>query len=167
LNSVPKGVSERRVILDLSWPAGSSVNDGISSKQFLGAEFDLVYPTVDDIASLIIGSNCLLFKRDLKRAYRQFPIDPGDYHFLGYLWRKKNIIATSFKEKSTVVSIENICATPQLPLMSETFVISGNLADRRDKNKLNTAYMWLTYILKIHFSQSYSRSSERKQLCIH
>ena len=26
------------------------------------------------------------FKRDLKRAYRQFPIDPFDYPLLGYQW---------------------------------------------------------------------------------
>jgi hypothetical protein len=26
---------------------------------------------------------------DLKRAYRQFPIDPGDYRFLGYSWRNQ------------------------------------------------------------------------------
>lgn len=32
LNSVPKSdTTERRIILDLSWPVGSSVNDGIQS----------------------------------------------------------------------------------------------------------------------------------------
>ena len=75
--------------MDLSWPIGSSVNDGIPLKQYLGVDFDLVYPTVDDIAASILhyGPGCLLFKRDLKRAYRQFPVDPGDYHLLGYSWR--------------------------------------------------------------------------------
>ena len=40
---------------------------------------------MDDIAVqiLALGPGCLLFKRDLKRAYRQFPVDPGDYHLLG------------------------------------------------------------------------------------
>ena len=28
-----------------------------------------------------------MFKRDLKRAYRQLPVDPGDTHLLGYKWR--------------------------------------------------------------------------------
>jgi hypothetical protein len=67
LNSVPKGLSDRRIILDLSWPHGLSVNDGIPRGQFLGADFELVYPTVDDIAQRILtrGSGCCLFKRDL------------------------------------------------------------------------------------------------------
>ncbi|KAL9965660.1 hypothetical protein ACROYT_G029497 [Oculina patagonica] len=91
LNSVPKGEFERRIIVDLSWPIGASVNDGIPSKQYLGEDFSLVYPTVDDVAAriLALGPGCLLFKRDLKRAYRQFPVDPGDYHLLGYSWQNQ------------------------------------------------------------------------------
>ena len=42
LNSVSKPDSdERRLILDLSWPAGSSVNDGISKDFFLGESVNL------------------------------------------------------------------------------------------------------------------------------
>ena len=87
LNSVPKSdTTERRIILDLSWPVGSSVNDGIQSGSYLPQEIALVYPTVDLIADRVaaLGSGCLLFKRDLKRAYRQFPVDPHDYPLLGY-----------------------------------------------------------------------------------
>ena len=92
LNSVPKPDSdERRFILDLSWPAGSSVNDGISKDFFLGEPVELTYPTVDDIAARIVqlGPGWLLLKRDLKRAYRQLPVDPFDYPLLGYSWRDK------------------------------------------------------------------------------
>ena len=89
LNSVPKpDTTERRIILDLSWPVGSSVNDGIPSGLYLAQEFALVYPTVDLIADRVaaLGRGCLLFKRDLRRAYRQFPVDPYDYPLLGYSW---------------------------------------------------------------------------------
>ena len=88
LNSVPKqGSVERRFILDLSWPEGSLVNDGICKEFYLGEPVNLTYPTVDDIAERIVqlGPGCL-FKRDLKRAYRQLPVDPYDYPLLGYLW---------------------------------------------------------------------------------
>ena len=63
--------AERSIIVDLSWPAGTSVNDGISSSSYLGEDISLTYPTVDSIASLIwsVGTGCLLYKRDLKRAY--------------------------------------------------------------------------------------------------
>ena len=32
------------------------------------------------------GSGCYVFKKDLKRVYRQFPIDPKDYKYLGFSW---------------------------------------------------------------------------------
>lgn len=89
LNSVPKPQSfERRMILDLSWPTGSSINDAIPDRVYLSQPYSLVYPTIDTIAERVasVGRGCLLFKRDLKRAYRQFPIDPFDYPLLGYQW---------------------------------------------------------------------------------
>ncbi len=92
LNSVPKNEGrERRVILDLSFPAGGSVNEGISKEEYLGVEIKLTYPSVDNLAKLIgrRGRGCFLYKRDLRRAYRQFPVDPGDIHLLGFSWRGK------------------------------------------------------------------------------
>ncbi|KAK3751282.1 hypothetical protein QZH41_002731, partial [Actinostola sp. cb2023] len=79
LNSVPKADSEERRII---------VNDGISSSRYLDEDISLVYPTVDSIASLIraSGPGALIYKRDLRRAYRQFPVDPFDYPLLGYRW---------------------------------------------------------------------------------
>jgi hypothetical protein len=29
----------------------------------------------------------MIFKRELKRAYRQLAVDPADIHLLGYKWR--------------------------------------------------------------------------------
>ena len=90
LNSVPKRDSEeRRVILDLSWPNLYSVNDYIYKDWYCGEKVGLSYPTIDSLVELIgkKGRNCLLFKKDLKAAYRQLPIDPGDWMFLGYCWK--------------------------------------------------------------------------------
>ncbi len=89
MNSVPKKDSEdRRVILDLSYPRGRSVNDAIPKDSYLGDPFFLHYPSVDSLVEDVksIGQGCLIYKRDLRRAYRQFPIDPGDYKYLGYTW---------------------------------------------------------------------------------
>lgn len=33
-----------------------------------------------------MGHGCYLYKRDLKKAYHQFPVDRKDYPFLGYTW---------------------------------------------------------------------------------
>ena len=87
LNTVSKKKSlERRVILDLSFPEGSSINEGISKDFYLGSKIDLTFPRVDDLVDLIKlkGKHCHLYKRDLKRAYRQIPIDLSDVPLLGY-----------------------------------------------------------------------------------
>ena len=31
---------------------------------------------------LKVGRGAMIYKRDLQKAYRQFPVDPGDYRFL-------------------------------------------------------------------------------------
>ena len=89
LNSVPKKDStERRIIFDLSWPLNTSVNMGIDKLLHEGLEFALQYPTVDHIASLIArkGPGCLIHKCDLRKAYRQFYVDPFDFPLMGFHW---------------------------------------------------------------------------------
>ena len=91
LQTVPKkGTTsgERRVVHDLSFPPAASVNHGIPKQSYLGVEFELHYPTIDNFSTLIInkGPGCLMFKRDLRRAYRQIPVDPYDYNMLGFKW---------------------------------------------------------------------------------
>ena len=89
INTVPKDESEeRRIIVDLSWPLGESVNDSISKDTYLGEEMSLRYTTIEDICNLVmeLGPGCLIYKRDLRKAYRQIPIDPADYRYLGYMW---------------------------------------------------------------------------------
>ena len=74
------------MILDLSFPEGATVNEGISKDYFLGSKINLTFPRVDDLVTLIKskGKGCHLFKRDLKRAYRQIPVDVVDVPLLGY-----------------------------------------------------------------------------------
>ena len=89
LNAVEKRDSEeRRVIVDLSWPCGHSMNDGIPSDSYLGEPLALRYPTIDDIVDAVVtlGRGCHLYTCNLRKAYRQFPVDPKDYSFLGYTW---------------------------------------------------------------------------------
>ena len=95
LNSTAKRDSvERRVIVDLSFPEGASVNAGIDKDIYLGQPIRLRLPTVDDLVTLVKlkGRGCALAKRDLRQAYRQFPVDPGDWHLLAYSWRGKTYI---------------------------------------------------------------------------
>ena len=87
LNSVPKkDTDERRFILDLSFPKGHAINDHVSKDFYLGQKISLTYPNVDDLVNIIKlkGRGCLLFKRDLRRFYRQVGIDIGDASLVGY-----------------------------------------------------------------------------------
>lgn len=80
--------AKRRIIVDLSWPTGFSVNSGIPSDIYLGQPYKLHLPTVDDLANAIVkqGQGCFLYSLDLARAYRQLRCDPLDWPLLGYMW---------------------------------------------------------------------------------
>ena len=77
-----------RVIVDLSWPLGQSVNSCVPTDVYDGIPFTLKYPTVDNVVQQIrtLGPCALLFKIDLERAFRNLRIDPFDYPLLGLQW---------------------------------------------------------------------------------
>ena len=70
--------TDLRVILDLSFPKGESVNSAIPKESLDNASFKLKLPTPIDFAERIRekGQGCLLYKVDLSRAYRQLRSDP-------------------------------------------------------------------------------------------
>ena len=74
-----------RVIVDLSLPAGHSLNAGTSKDQYLGTPFLLILPSIHTIIQKVktLGKGSLLYKTDISMAFRHIKIDPGDYHLLG------------------------------------------------------------------------------------
>ena len=89
LNSVPKRNSDEcRVILDMSFPIGSSVNDGIEKDRYLGVFIDLAYPTINSFTTMVkaIWSGALMYKCDLHRAYRKIWNNPFDVPYQGFFW---------------------------------------------------------------------------------
>jgi len=68
------------LIVDLSSPEGSSVNEGIDTELAT-----LHYASVDHLAALVAmeGKGSLLVKADIKDAYRMIPIHPENQHLLG------------------------------------------------------------------------------------
>ena len=81
-----KDSDERRIILDLSYLPGNSINDGIDKNKYLDSDIELRFPTVDSLVKIILkkGRNCLLFKHEMRRYYRQIFVDPSCIHLLGY-----------------------------------------------------------------------------------
>ena len=47
------GSTNRRVIVDLSWPHGESINDRVCNDKYMGSVFKLKFPTVDDITERV------------------------------------------------------------------------------------------------------------------
>ena len=90
---IPKGhqPNKWRLIIDLSHPAGHSVNDGIAKHLC-----SLSYITVDTAISHIItlGPGTLLAKIDIKHAFRLLPVHPADRHILAMRWNNNIYIDT-------------------------------------------------------------------------
>ena len=84
-------VGKWRLILDLSSPEGFSVNDGIKRELC-----SLSYMSVDDVARRVrdLGKGTLMAKFDLKAAYRNVPVHPGDRWLLRMVWEDSLYVDT-------------------------------------------------------------------------
>ena len=69
-----------RLIVNLSFPSGHSINDAISPAH------SFRYVTVRQVTELIPQGSSLA-KIDLKAAFRRVPVHPADQHYLGISWR--------------------------------------------------------------------------------
>ena len=96
LMTVPKEQTKRRIIVDFSFPPGKAVNDGISKDTYLDLEAEFSLPSVQSMVARVndLGPGCLMYKRDLQGAFRQFSIDPGDYCFTAVSWDGKIYLDT-------------------------------------------------------------------------
>ena len=84
LGAVPKKSSDKWcLILHLSYPEGSSINDGIPPD-----DFRLHYISVDTAIKhiLALGHSCSLAKFDIKSTFRLVPVHPDDWELLGMQW---------------------------------------------------------------------------------
>ena len=71
------------MIVDLSSPKSTSVNDRISAELC-----SMKYASLNDAVKLIrqLGQGAQLVKMDLKDAYRMIPVHPEDQHLLAISW---------------------------------------------------------------------------------
>lgn len=85
LGVVPKKTpGEYRLIHHLSFPKGSSINDGILDK-FSSVQYATICDAIHKIK--MAGKQCHLTKTDVKNAFRIIPVSPSDYHLLGMEWQ--------------------------------------------------------------------------------
>ena len=72
--------------MDLSYPGGASVNDGIDLDRFT-----LHYITLDQVIRLVskLGPGALMAKFDVEAAYRNVPAHPSHHILLGMKWHNQ------------------------------------------------------------------------------
>ena len=82
----PLGIIPKRLIHHLSYPAGSSVNDGIRKELAT-----VRYATIDDAICLIksLGKGCFLAKTHIKSAFRIIFVSPNDFPLLKLFYQSQ------------------------------------------------------------------------------
>ena len=84
LGAVPKKDGTYRIILDLSSPRGSAINEGISPETY-----SVRYSSFDDAVNMVLsvgaGGSCYMAKLDIQHAFRLCPVHPSDWPLLGWL----------------------------------------------------------------------------------
>ena len=81
-----------RLIVDLSFPPGRSVNDGIPSELC-----SLSYVKLEHVVQRLVdlGPDAQMAKFDIKSAYRLIPVHPQDRYLLGMCWEGKLYVDAS------------------------------------------------------------------------
>ena len=86
LGLVPKKDGSWCIIMDLSSPPGSSINNFISKE-----DYTLHYTTFDQAVPLVFSfdTGALMAKLDYKHAFCLCPVSPSDWDLLGMHWQGK------------------------------------------------------------------------------
>lgn len=120
LGIVPKKTpGDFRLIHHLSFPAGSSINDGIPEN------FSSVsYATINDAICQIklAGRGSFLSKTDIKNAFPIIPISPKDYGLLGMEWKNQ-----FFFDKCMPMGCSSSCRTFEMLSTSLEWVARNKL----------------------------------------
>ena len=87
---IPKSTpGEFRLIFDLSYPKGDSINSGIDPE-----DSSVVYTNFDEVVRMVLkeGKGSYLIKTDIKSAIRFLPINPSDFELLGMKFQNKYFV---------------------------------------------------------------------------
>ena len=94
---MPKKGLEKRIIVDLSFPLGRTVNAGILRGHYQGVQCTFTLPNILDLAKQIVstGQNSYIRTVDLSRADRQLRTCPLSVPLIGS-WKRYLLWHTSF-----------------------------------------------------------------------
>lgn len=143
-----KDSDKRRVIVDLSFPEGSAVNDGINIESIYGTNTTYSLPSVWDLIVQIQASRSTawLWKADLSRAYRQLRVDPIDTPLLGVKFEDKIYIdlCPPFGCRSSSSACQRVSQAVVYLMAQEGYTVLAFLDDfagcEVDRSKAEAAY---------------------------
>ena len=132
---------EFRLIHHLSYPHGSSVNDGIHYEHST-----VSYSTIDDAIKLIkqLGPGFFIAKTDIKNVFRLLPIQPKDYPLLGIMWK-----GVYYYDRCMPMGCSSSCST---------FEKFSTTVQWIAQNKLNIHYM-------LHLLDDFLLAAMTEKLC--
>ena len=121
-----KDSEEKKIIVDMSFPKGNSINDGIKKDFYLDEQICLKYPTVDKLVEIVKkkGKGCMLFKRDLCRFYRQIPVCPKDYNKLGVIFEDQ-----WYFDRVLVMGCRSSCYLAQRITNALKYILQGMMVE--------------------------------------
>jgi len=144
LGAVPKKDGTFRIILDLSSPLGTSINEGIPS-QF----FTVKYSSFDDAVSIVrdLGKGCFMAKIDIKHAFRLCPVHRSAWPLLGYKWlgkyyfdirlpfgsRSSPFIFNTFADALTWILVHKFGLTCVIHYLDDFFICASTFSECQQK----------------------------------
>lgn len=143
-----KDSDNRRVIVDLSFPEGSAVNDGINIQSIYGVDTTYSLPSVQDLVAYIqaVKGTAWLWKADLSRAYRQLRVDPIDTPLLGVQFDGQIYVdlCPPFGCRSSSSACQRVSQAVVYLMAQEGFTVLAFLDDfagcEMDRTKAEAAY---------------------------
>ena len=124
--------TDRRVIIDMTFPRASSVNAYIMKNTVCGEVRQHALPTVDNLVADIVnmGSHCYLSTADVSRAYKNFSSDPLSWPLLGMEWEGKFYCDTTmpFGARASSASMQRI-ATAIVRILRDDGVVAHMYLD--------------------------------------
>lgn len=114
---IPKDENKFRLIRNLSFPEGASLNDAIVEEAKT-----VKFPTHAQIAQRICkeGRGCYIARQDLRDAYRQLKMRQSDTKFLGYKYLGRYLI-----DNYLVFGLSSACRTFQYMSLAVIFVFEA------------------------------------------
>lgn len=128
-----KDSAKRRVIVDMSFPEGSAVNDGINISSIYGSDTTYTLPSINNLTTKLqtIGKPAWMWKADLSRAYRQLRIDPIETPLLGLSINSQVYLdlCPSFGCRSSSGACQRVSAAVSYLMAQQGFTIFAFLDD--------------------------------------